>query len=166
MKRETIHRVKEIFSKWVMVCMLMRDEPSQKREAFSDLLSRIRDQILLSDPKGKVYVQTIYCFVPGIARLPAKEERLRLQVRWSGKPVPSRSGKSNGERNACLSLLGRRVWKFGRCFRRGQNKSRPTPRAADTASPWGSGGSFGGEVALPVMVLGRHTAADTQGGDK
>jgi len=59
----------------------MQDEPAQKREAFSDLLSRIRDQILLSDPKGRAYVQTIYRHAPEITQLLAEDERLRAEVK-------------------------------------------------------------------------------------
>ena len=36
---------------------------------------------------------------------------------------------------------------------------RPTPRAADTASPWASRGGWSGEVALPAVVVGRHRRA-------
>jgi len=61
--------------------VLMQDEPLQKREAFSDLLSQIRDQILLSDPKGRTYVRMIYRHAPEITRLLAQDERLRLQTK-------------------------------------------------------------------------------------
>jgi len=36
---------------------------------------------------------------------------------------------------------------------------RPTPRAADTASPWASRGGWSGEVASPAVVVGRHRRA-------
>ena len=37
----------------------------------------------------------------------------------------------------------------------------PTPRAADTASPWARRGGWSGEVALPAVVVGRlRRAAD------
>ncbi len=38
---------------------------------------------------------------------------------------------------------------------------RPTPRAADTASPWARRGGWPGEVASPAVVVGRlRRAAD------
>ncbi len=37
--------------------------------------------------------------------------------------------------------------------------SRPTPRAADTASPWARRGGWSGEVALPAVVVGRRRRA-------
>ena len=37
----------------------------------------------------------------------------------------------------------------------------PTPRAADTASPWARRGGWSGEVASPAVVVGRlRRAAD------
>lgn len=59
----------------------MQDEPAPKREAFSELLSRIRDQILLRDPKGKAYVHMIYRHAPEITKLLAEDERFRAKVK-------------------------------------------------------------------------------------
>ena len=61
--------------------VLMQDEPASKQEAFSDLLSRIRDKILLSDPKGEAYVQMIYHHAPEITKLLAEDEHFRVQVK-------------------------------------------------------------------------------------
>jgi len=61
--------------------VLMQDEPALRRAAFSDLLSRIRDQVLLAEPKGKAYVQMVYHHAPEITRLLAEDEGLRAEVK-------------------------------------------------------------------------------------
>ena len=51
-----------------------------------------------------------------------------------------------------VALYGRTVIESG---------FRPTPRAADTASPWARRGGWSGEVASPAVVVGRlRRAAD------
>jgi hypothetical protein len=59
----------------------MKDEPDQEREAFSELLSQIRDQILKSSPKGDAYIEIIYQHAPEIMTLLSKDESLRHQVK-------------------------------------------------------------------------------------
>ncbi|MCL4825066.1 MAG: amidase domain-containing protein, partial [Anaerolineales bacterium] len=61
--------------------VLMKDEPAQKREAFSELLSQIRDQVLKSSPKGDAYIQISYQHAPEIMTLLSKDENLRHQVK-------------------------------------------------------------------------------------
>ena len=61
--------------------VLMKDEPTEKREAFSELLSQIRDQVLRSSPKGDAYIEKIYRHAPEIMKLLAQDEDLRQQVK-------------------------------------------------------------------------------------
>jgi len=61
--------------------VLMKDEPAQKREAFSELLSQIRDQVLKSSPKGDAYVEMIYQHAPEIMKLLSQDENLRKRVK-------------------------------------------------------------------------------------
>lgn len=59
----------------------MQDEPSQKREAFSELLSQIRDQVLVLSPKGDAYIETVYQHAPEIMTLLLQDENLRQQIK-------------------------------------------------------------------------------------
>jgi hypothetical protein len=61
--------------------VLMQDEPSQKREAFSELLSQIRDQVLVLSPKGDAYIETVYQHAPEIMTLLLQDENLRQQIK-------------------------------------------------------------------------------------
>jgi hypothetical protein len=61
--------------------VLMQDEPVQKREAFSELLSQIRDQVLKSSPKGDAYIERIYRHAPEIMTLLMQDNKLRQQVK-------------------------------------------------------------------------------------
>lgn len=59
----------------------MKDEPAQEREAFSELLSQIRDQVLKSSPKGDAYIQMVYQHAPEIMMILSRDENLRQQVK-------------------------------------------------------------------------------------
>jgi capsule polysaccharide export protein KpsE/RkpR len=59
----------------------MQDEPAQKREAFSALLSQIRDQVLKPSPKGDTYIETVYQHAPEIMTLLLQDENLRQQIK-------------------------------------------------------------------------------------
>jgi hypothetical protein len=60
---------------------LMQDEPVQQKEAFSNLLSAIRDQVLKTSPKGDAYIDVIYQHAPEIMALFLKDEDIRQQTK-------------------------------------------------------------------------------------
>ena len=59
----------------------MQDEPSQKSEDFSNLLSQFRDQVMKSSPKGDVYIESAYKYAPEIMVLLMQNESLRVQAK-------------------------------------------------------------------------------------
>lgn len=61
--------------------VLMKDEPLEKSEAFSDLLSQVRDQVLLSSTKGNAYINSVYKHALEIMQLLMKDEILRQEVK-------------------------------------------------------------------------------------
>ena len=61
--------------------VLMKDEPAQKNEDFSNLLSQIRDQVLRNSSKGDEYIDMVYEHAPEIMTMFIKNEGLRLQVK-------------------------------------------------------------------------------------
>ena len=61
--------------------VLMKDEPAEKSEAFSALLSQVRDKVLLSSAKGYEYIDSIYQHALEIMQLLMKDEALRQEVK-------------------------------------------------------------------------------------
>lgn len=66
---------------WDAEKVLMQDEPAQKSEDFSNLLSKIRDEVLVKSAKGDEYIEMIYEHAPEIMSIFTKDEKLRLQVK-------------------------------------------------------------------------------------
>ena len=61
--------------------VLLEDEPVEKRESFSNLLSQFRDEILFSTPKGDYYVSVTYDHASEIMSLLLKEPALRMETK-------------------------------------------------------------------------------------
>ncbi|MCZ7666517.1 MAG: hypothetical protein M5U34_04460 [Chloroflexi bacterium] len=61
--------------------MLMKDEPAQKSESFSNLLSQIRDEVLTASSKGDAYIEISYQYAPEIMMILSQNEDLRQQVK-------------------------------------------------------------------------------------
>jgi hypothetical protein len=61
--------------------VLMKDEPAQEREAFSELLSQIRDHVLKASPKGDAYITVIYQHAPEIMSLLSRDDNLRQRIK-------------------------------------------------------------------------------------
>ncbi len=52
----------------------------QEREAYSRLLSRVRDEVMASDPKGEAYIRLVYRYAPEITALLLEDKTFRQEV--------------------------------------------------------------------------------------
>lgn len=59
----------------------LQDEPQTVREDYSNLLSRVRDEVMRPDPKGEVYIRLIYRHAPEITALLLTDPALRQETR-------------------------------------------------------------------------------------
>ncbi|MCE7920680.1 MAG: hypothetical protein DYG85_14415 [Chloroflexi bacterium CFX1] len=58
----------------------LQDEPPAVREAYSNLLSRVRDEVMLPDPKGDAYIRLAYRHAPEITALLLNDASLRRET--------------------------------------------------------------------------------------
>ncbi len=54
--------------------------PPEDQEAFSRLLSRVRDEVMAPDPKGEAYIRLTYRYAPEVTALLLEDEALRQEV--------------------------------------------------------------------------------------
>lgn len=59
----------------------LQDEPPAVQEEYSHLLSRVRDEVMLPDPKGDVYIRLVYRHAPEITALLLSDAKLRHETR-------------------------------------------------------------------------------------
>ncbi|MBC7344127.1 MAG: hypothetical protein H5U03_01635, partial [Clostridia bacterium] len=58
----------------------LKERPIEEQEAYSRLLSRIRDEVMAPDPKGEAYIRLVYWYAPEIAGLLLEDRALREEV--------------------------------------------------------------------------------------
>lgn len=59
----------------------LQDEPLAVRQAYSTLLSRVRDEVMQPDPKGEAYIRLVYRHAPEITALLLNDASLRGETR-------------------------------------------------------------------------------------
>jgi len=60
---------------------VMQDEPFNERQAYARLLSQVRDEVMVVDPKGEAYIRLTYRYAPEITALLMQDEALRRRVK-------------------------------------------------------------------------------------
>ncbi len=58
----------------------LQERSPQEREAFSCLLSQVRDEVMAPDPKGEAYIRLTYRYAPEVTALWLEDEPLRREV--------------------------------------------------------------------------------------
>jgi len=96
----------------------LQDDSPAVRETYSNLLSRVRDEIMLPDPKGDAYIRLVYRHAPEITALLLSDATLRQDTRTlmlEARPLLEEmlANKTNGQRlsadwvKRALALLSR-----------------------------------------------------------
>ncbi|MBN2500873.1 MAG: hypothetical protein JXB38_08855 [Anaerolineales bacterium] len=89
---------------------LLKDEPIEKRDTFSEMLSQIRDRILKASPKGDAYIELIYQHAPEITNLLMKDEYLRQQVKELALDAEPFLESIVSNKQGCEELLLDEAW--------------------------------------------------------
>ncbi len=58
----------------------LQERTPQEREAYSRLLSRVRDEVMAPDPKGEAYIRLVYRYAPEVTAMLLRDARLRRDV--------------------------------------------------------------------------------------
>ncbi|MGB9872767.1 MAG: hypothetical protein ACPLYD_14070 [Anaerolineae bacterium] len=58
----------------------LQERPVEEREAYSRLLSRVRDEVMAPDPKGEAYIRLVYWYAPEVTALLVEDPSLRQEV--------------------------------------------------------------------------------------
>jgi len=59
----------------------LQSEPLEVRDGYSSLLSRVRDEVMISNPKGEAYIRLVYRYAPELTAMLLTDASLRQETR-------------------------------------------------------------------------------------